>query len=96
MTDLPAHKRHQRSRGPWMLKAVGAWGTGRRSLFDFDVFILDLGQNPDDDPTIPEGPAETSFIREDVEPTPGLDVSLRGTEQVLEYLGEGSWAVRDA
>lgn len=93
-SDDPPSRRG--ARGPWMLKAVGIWGTGQRSRFDFEVYIDDLGQVPDEQPpgTDAELPATRAFlpaITEDVEPALGLDVALG--KQMIRDLGAGSWVV---
>lgn len=85
-----AGKSTHRSRGPWMLKSVGMWGTGKRSAFDVDVFIVDLGRKPEDDPRLPDGPVASTFITEDVEPQDGFDVQMGG--QVLRCEDE-EWVI---
>lgn len=74
--------RPQRSSGPWMLKIIGIWGSGRRSLNDFEIHIVDFGRPPDEDPEAdPERESVTSWLREDVAPQAGLDVQFG--EQIL-------------
>lgn len=72
--------RGTRSNGPWMLKAVGHWGTGKHALNKFEIFIDDLSRPPDDDDAPPGAPPGTpvarTFLEEDIEPEEGMDVQF--------------------
>lgn len=72
--------RGSRSTGPWMLKTIGHWGTGKHALNEFDIVIEDLGRPPDEDDApggAPPGvPVARTFLEEDVEPEEGMDVQF--------------------
>lgn len=88
----PPHRSH----GPWIIKAVGAWGTGKRSAFDFEIYILDLGRPPEDDPemSVPrDSQVASAFFTEDEEPAAGLDFDLG--DQAFRLVDERTWAIED-
>lgn len=83
--------------GPWILKMRYYGFSGKHSAIPVeieDVFIVNLGLDPENDPVAPETSADTgtAFIREDVKPEAGQNVDFE-TFRLACRPEDNSWVI---